>query len=179
VFVEHYDQSSPYIKRMWRHALRRLPQTLSVSRTLLLGLGGGSIIDDLAHRFPASKLTVVEHDPVMVEVAQSLKLFSSTPEVVIEDAVRAVPNLPATYNLIIVDLYRGGETAGILSSEAFVKSIEQKLAPDGFLLLNVFKNTSLFPLFDEHFSYEDHWVFSYNNLALYKKRPAGQGPTGR
>jgi spermidine synthase len=169
--VESYDQSSPYIKRMWRSALRRLSPILKVHRSLLLGLGGGSIVDDLAEKYPDAELVIVEYDPVMVEVSQEVHLFKTNPRIFVEDAVSAVPKLEGMFDLIIVDLYKGGKTAEALEHANFIASIINKLSPGGTLILNAFENTKLFADFSRYLTLEERWTFSYNALAIYKNDP--------
>lgn len=170
IFVDSYDQSSPYIKKMWRSALKRIPPTTKVTNTLLLGLGGGSIVDDLATKYPKSRLTVIEYDPVMVEIARETQMFTTKPNIIIKDAVLAVPQLNDSFYLIVVDLYRGGKTSPSLEDSEFISLIEQKLSDTGTLLINVFENTELLNKFDQFFLRETSWVYSYNALAIYKKK---------
>jgi len=168
VFVEGYDQSSPYIKNMWRGALRRLPLNFTAGRVLLLGLGAGSIINDLHSRFVDASITAVDYDAIMVNIAKELQLFDqSICEVIIGDVTDVVPKLDSKFDLIVVDLYRGNKTAPILEDDKFLNSISQKLSATGHLLLNVFENTPLLSKFDQHFIRKESWTFQYNTLALY------------
>ena len=61
---------------MWRKAVRRVPSTARIESVLLLGLGGGSAINEVHTRFPIAQIAVLEWDPVMVNLAHELKLFS-------------------------------------------------------------------------------------------------------
>lgn len=171
VFVDGFYQSAPYIKKMWRTGLRQVAQTIPVSRILVLGLGAGSVINDLHSRFPAASITAIEYDPTMVVIARQLEMFDQklAVNILVADAVTAVPALDGTFDLIIVDLYKGGVTAEALQHPDFAQSIAQKLSPDGTLILNVFRNVELFPLFDKFLTRQNTWKYSFNALALYTR----------
>ncbi|MFA5947242.1 MAG: methyltransferase domain-containing protein [Patescibacteria group bacterium] len=171
VFVDGFYQSAPYIKKMWRTGLRQVSSMPAVSRILVLGLGAGSIINDLHSRYPDAFITTIEYDPTMVVIARQLEMFDQKlpVNIIVADAVTAVPALEGSFDLIIVDLYKGGVTAEALQHPDFVESITQKLLPNGTLILNVFKNVELFPLFDRFLTRQNTWKYSFNALAMYKK----------
>lgn len=155
MFVEGYDQSSPYIRKMWRDALRRLPPNFITGRVLLLGLGAGSIVNDLHSRFKNPSIIAVDYDAIMVNIAKELELFDrSACEVIIGDVTDVVPKLNDEFDLIVVDLYKGNKTAPILEQAEFLNAISQKLSPSGKLLINAFENSSLFAKFDQRFTRE-------------------------
>lgn len=179
VRVGGYDQTTPYIKTMWKRALRRIPRDSSVKQVLLLGLGAGGVIQDIRRRFPHCHITVVEWDPVMIDIAKKLGLFTRDDRVttIVDDAARVVPTFaPFSFDLIIVDLFRGSEPAPVLATSGFVSALARLLHPRGHLLLNVFKKRELFPLFNQAVSQHASWRYRYNRLALY--RSWGNGRTG-
>src|SRR3989338_2034256 len=58
VFVGGFHQSSGYIQKMWRKALRHVPRSASIKTVLMLGLGGGSAVRELQNRFRGCAITV-------------------------------------------------------------------------------------------------------------------------
>jgi GNAT superfamily N-acetyltransferase/precorrin-6B methylase 2 len=170
ITVDGYDQSSSYIKKMWQEALARLPEYARAKRVLLLGLGAGSIIDDLHRRFPNCQVTVIEWDPEMITLAKRLHLFKPehAPQVLVGDALEMLPTLDQTFDLIVFDLYRGERPEPRLAEADFQKQLQSHLKHSGFLLANVFKTPTLLEATDRFFSREQTWHFRFNTLALYR-----------
>src|SRR4030042_4888741 len=67
-------QTADYTVRMWRKALKCLPQNTKVSNVLILGLGGGGNVSQLYKKFPNCQITAVELDLVMAEIAKKTYL---------------------------------------------------------------------------------------------------------
>lgn len=89
-----------------------LPANYIPESVLLLGLGGGSVVRYLRRRYPGARLTAVEIDPVMIEIAkkhfgigkvQDLKIIN-------QDAVAYIIKAKEKYSLILVDCYQGYQT---------------------------------------------------------------------
>lgn len=173
VWVGHYEQSSPYIARMWADAFRRIPNSALIRRVLLLGLGSGVAIRPLHQWFPACTVDAVEWDPVMAGLALTLDAFPLEwkPQVFVEDAAKLLPTLTGPYDLIVCDLFRGSRPASVLSTADMPKEIARLLGPHGCFLLNVFKRPSLLKRFDTALERISTWPFAYNSLAAYITRP--------
>ncbi|MEK7102051.1 MAG: hypothetical protein AAB912_00275, partial [Patescibacteria group bacterium] len=179
VRVGGYDQTTPYIRTMWKRALRRIPRKSGVKRVLVLGLGAGGMIQDIRRRFPQCHITIVEWDTVMIDIAEKLGLFArdERTEIIVDDAARALSTVAFfSFDLIIIDLFRGSEPAPALATPAFVSALARLVHPRGHLLLNVFKKQELFSIFDTVLSRHAAWRYRYNRLALY--RPWGNGRAG-
>lgn len=167
VLVSGYDQSSRYIADMWADALAHLPAGVNPKRVLLLGLGVGSVIPKILERFPEAHIKVIEWDPVMIELAKS---FGTCPnDVAVGDAVEIVPALTDLYDLIIVDLFRGGVPEPRLSSDEMVSHLLHRMDPKGYVLLNPFKKQTLIALFQRQFATVAVWSFKMNALALFRR----------
>jgi predicted membrane-bound spermidine synthase len=110
----------------------KLPEN---SKALLLGLGGGVMGNDLQNNL---KFTVdaVELDERMVKV--SLKYFSLNPDVhiIIDDARHYLETTTKTYDLIVIDVFRGEvQPPHVLSLECFKKA-KSLLNKNGFIVIN-------------------------------------------
>lgn len=70
---------------------------------LLLGLGGGAMLRHAAARFPECRLTVVELDETVIELARHW--FYIDRPVVADDALSFVAETHERYDVILVDLY--------------------------------------------------------------------------
>ena len=89
-----------------------LPKRYVPKNVLLLGLGGGSVIKYLRRRYPPARLTVVEIDPVMIEIARKHFHIDSVKnlKIVNQDAVAYVKQAKKKYSLILVDCFQGHTT---------------------------------------------------------------------
>lgn len=72
-------QSAPYIDRMWRKILKKIQRDDHPRRFLMFGLGGGGGIFEILKRYPSAQITVVEYDPVMVDIAKKTYLKKINP----------------------------------------------------------------------------------------------------
>ncbi len=178
VFVNGYDQTSPYMQQMWRHALRKVPKTIHVKQILVLGLGAGGVIRDLHRRFHGCQVTVVEWDPEMVKLSEKLHLFSTDqrPRGLYGDVEEVLPAIRESFDLILFDLYNGFRPALYGLQDAFPKQIARLLKPQGVFLLNAFSTQALLSVADQELSRHKTWQFRYNTVALY--RQFGQGHVG-
>ncbi|MEK7566036.1 MAG: methyltransferase domain-containing protein, partial [Patescibacteria group bacterium] len=133
VWVGGYEQSGPLVEKLWHKALKEV----LLRNVLILGLGCGSILKPLLKKYPHSQITGVEIDPVMIALGK--KYFNldkiANLKIIIADATKT--KLKDDFDLIIYDLYSGGElpkiikfpfTSGqiILNYLRFGKSNEEK-----------------------------------------------------
>ncbi len=89
-----------------------LPKDYRPESVLLLGLGGGSVIKYLRRRYPRARLTAVEIDPVMIDIARRhfhIKQVRNL-KIVNEDAVKFIKETKEKFGLILVDCYQGHQT---------------------------------------------------------------------
>ncbi|WP_253187421.1 spermidine synthase [Mangrovimonas sp. DI 80] len=80
----------------------------SISNCLLLGLGGGSVIDTLRNNFNFQQhITAVDIDPVVIAIAQKEFQHYNSPtlSMVCADAQQFILENTSRFDLIIVDLY--------------------------------------------------------------------------
>src|SRR3989339_1875661 len=178
VLVDGFQQSGAHLAELWRRSLWGVPEKHPVKQVLLLGLGGGSCLRNVRRRFPDAHVTVIEWNPAMVEIAKSLKFFHTKqiPEIIVGDAYEVVPKMNGRFDLILIDLFRGGETEPRLASDEMVAALSRILKPDGYLLLNVYKSVALIPAFERRLS--RHGTFSYKYDLVAQFRHVGQGRVG-
>ena len=173
VTVGGYDQTSRYITDMWKDALRRVPPNLIVKKVLLLGFGAGGTIELLREQFPKSQITVVEWDPVMVEIAGRIKFFEPGEDIqiILGDANLFVPELADRFDVIIFDLYCG-EQPQLINDPAFREVMRRRLSPSGFLVANVFHDAPILERFGETWKMVRSWRFKFNRLGLLQRDDA-------
>jgi spermidine synthase len=115
--------------RMMLVAMSLVPAARSV---LLLGLGGGGMVRHLASFFPDCALTIVERDAVTLGIAR--RHFHITQPVELADAVEFVGGVPASYDVVMVDLYDAGGLT--VTEDGFWEDCRAALRPGGCLAIN-------------------------------------------
>jgi spermidine synthase len=110
---------------------------------LIVGLGAASQLRFLWRHRPAARFTVVEIDEQVVAVArQSFKLPDDERiRLVVGDAVDEVPSLAGSFDLVLVDGFDARGSAGRLDSVPFYAACRERLAPGGFLSVNLLSRT--------------------------------------
>jgi spermidine synthase len=106
---------------------------------LLVGLGGGSMARFIHQRMPQARVTVVEIDPGVVTVARRYFHFpeeDSRLEIVIGDGAEAVPQRPASCDVLVVDGFVNGSPAKDLCARSFYASAFAALRPEGVMVAN-------------------------------------------
>ncbi len=170
VFVDGYHQSTAYVEIMWEEALKRLPTSFSAKRVLMLGLGGGCAIQSIQRRFLHCDVTVIEWDPEMIAIYKHLHP-NQRPIVILQgDAIALVPAMNETFDLVLVDLFKGNVTPSALASDTMIDAIARIVDMNGYCLLNAFVSLDLPAFFDRHFRQIDQWTYSFNRLLLYRRR---------
>lgn len=106
---------------------------------LLVGLGGGSMARFIHQRMPDTRVTVVEIDPGVVTVARRYFRFPEEDarlEIVIGDGARAVPQRPASCDVLVVDGFVNGSPAKGLCTRSFYDGAFAALRPGGVMVAN-------------------------------------------
>lgn len=135
----HANYSYGSLQRVLAYGLR-FAQPETATQVLVLGLGGGSIIQTL-RQTPgfAGAITAIDLDPVIIRLAD--EEFDIRPDakldIVCADAFAWVATAPAqSFDLMVIDLFLDlALPAGIGTSE-FWEHIWRLLRPGGFVLLN-------------------------------------------
>lgn len=109
------------------------------SQALLLGLGGGAVARKLLARHPRLKLTTVELDPLVVQVAR--KWFKlprpRRHQVVVADGRRFLEEHQQRYDLLMVDAFSHRGMPGKLVTQEFFALARQRLTCQGVLAINI------------------------------------------
>jgi spermidine synthase len=108
------------------------------TRTLVIGLGGGSVVKRLWRDYPEMRVDVVELDPDVVDVAQR---FFALPEderirVYVDDGRRYLETCPDTYDITMIDAFDEDRVPRQLTTEEFLRTVRDRLAPEGVVAYN-------------------------------------------
>jgi spermidine synthase len=113
---------------------------------LEIGFGGGRTAWYLHKHMPALDITCVELDPAVVELAQ--KHFGVRPEdrfkINVSDGRNYMVKSPETWNVIMIDAYRGPFVPFHLLTEEFYRIVKSKLKQGGVVVQNVEPTTMMF-----------------------------------
>ena len=155
--VQDLIQSGGIVKGIWEKALRQAQGKLSVSNCLILGLGGGTVVQLIKARYPEAKIIGIEIDPEIIKIGK--KFFGlgeiKNLEIINADAIKWVETKGTSevarrdssdggrnrrFNLIIVDLYIGGKFPQEIASDEFLKKLKKLLSKEGVIIFNWLKN---------------------------------------
>ena len=171
VLVDGYSETSIGLNEIWRDALLRTQSHLleKVENVLILGLGAGGMIKEVHNLFPHCTTTTVEHDPEMIALTKELKLYEpfALPNIVESDAGAYVYTTREKYDLIAVDLFRGGEPSPLLLDKHFLSNLKEKLFTGGVLLINVANTEDYLLPATQYFAHSEMWKFRYNHLGMF------------
>ncbi|MFD2916878.1 fused MFS/spermidine synthase [Psychroserpens luteus] len=110
-----------------------------VNSILLLGLGGGSVIQTLRKDFKYQKhITAVDIDPIIIDIAKSEYNVQDTSElkIICQDAIEFVKQNSQQYDLIIVDLFIDTSIPKVFLSLNFWNDIIKLKSANGVILFN-------------------------------------------
>ena len=110
-----------------------------VNSILLLGLGGGSVIETLRKDFDYSKpITAVDIDPIIIDIAKNefnLKENENL-KIVCEDALKFMASNSHRFDLIIIDLFVDTEVPKSFLEFSFWQNVIEACATNGSILFN-------------------------------------------
>jgi len=170
VIVGGYSQTGEGLNAIWRDALKRaLPSVVPEPRVLILGLGGGGMLGDVYKMFLGARVTAVDHDPEMIKITHELKYFEPfpPPDIICADALDAVRGLETAFDLIAIDMFRGGEVSPHYANAEFWDQLKKRLTEQGIVLVNVAGSREFLEGIGRHFSHADMWRCEANYLGMF------------
>ena len=118
---------------------RDIPETI-----LVLGLGAGTIPSYLYHKFPKTKIYVVEILPELKEIASD---YFSMPrnerlEIVIGDAYDYIMETQIQFDLIFMDVFSKNAIPKKFCTEEFYTGLKRLIFTDGYVAFNTWVDWS-------------------------------------
>lgn len=132
-------QSGGIAEKIWKTTLSRLFRSkLSNHKSLILGLGGGSIAKIIRKLWPESQIIGVDVDPIIIDLGvRYLGLDVSKVSIVVQDAYEFVKRTSRKkHDLICVDMYVGDSFPEKFETEEFLGYIFRSLFPSGVVVFN-------------------------------------------
>jgi len=117
-----------------------------LDKALMIGLGAGSIPTYLVRQIPGIAVDNVELDPGVITAAKKyFGVRETSRNRLIESDGRVYLNRhPETYDLILVDAFRGGYVPFHLLTQEFYTLLKQRLEPSGVAVFNIHTGTKLY-----------------------------------
>ncbi len=139
LLVNGCRQSGAYIEMLWKKAFRTfyIQSDQSVKSILVLGVGGGTVIHLLHTLYPKALITGVDIDTKMITIGKNhfgLNTISGL-TLITADAQTFVRKSGA-FDLVIVDLFVGGDIPDLVSGKEFLIYVRKRLGPNGRLVIN-------------------------------------------
>jgi spermidine synthase len=134
VLTGKITQSGGELIPMWKSMVSCVDH---VSSVLVLGVGGGTVIKMIHDTFPKARLSGVEIDPVMLEIAKKHFDLKSVPvKLYTRDAVEWIRNHKEKYDLIVVDLFFHELNPPATRDERFFINLKKNMSPGGTIFYN-------------------------------------------
>jgi spermidine synthase len=117
------------------------------AKVLNIGLGAGAINRLFEIAFPQARMTTVEIDPMIVDVARRLTGFaeSANNKVVIADGRRYLKQNTETWDWLVIDAYvRNSQVPPHLTTVEFFELAKNRLADHGVLVMNLHQGSKVF-----------------------------------
>ena len=111
---------------------------------LLLGLGGGSVIETLLNDFKyKDHITALDIDPVIIEISQKEFNISETEnlKIICDDAIHYMNNNSEVFDLIIIDIFIDTEVPSPFLKTSFWNQIVKANSSKGSILFNASLDT--------------------------------------
>lgn len=116
-------QSGGIVKDIWKETLSRVRGN-KINSLLILGLGGGTIVEIVRKYWPKADIVGVDIDPEIVELGKKyLNLKSVTTKII--DAEDYLEKNKKQFDLVIVDLYQGRDFPEKFKEEKFLKLLSK------------------------------------------------------
>ncbi|TDB37915.1 MAG: methyltransferase domain-containing protein [Actinobacteria bacterium] len=109
------------------------------SRTLMIGLGGGTTAKRMWRDYPEMRIDAVELDPDVVAIAREYFELPDDPRirVVVDDGRHFVETTSERYDIVIVDAFHDDRIPPPLTTEEFFRALRSHMTEDGVVAFNV------------------------------------------
>lgn len=141
--VGNLQQSGQMVELLWQ-ALREIKILIyeDIKDILILGLGGGSVVNIISKCFPKAEITGVEIDAEMIKIGKRYFDLGKYKNLKIKnaDAFDFVKKTKEKYDLVLVDLYLGCEIPEQASEDKFLLNLKKLLSKKGVVIINRLRN---------------------------------------
>jgi spermidine synthase len=162
ISVDNCGQTSPYLHDMWKRA--------GIASALMLGLGAGGEVSTIHRAFPNISITAIEFDPEMIRITKEIGLYKPfpLPTIIEGDAHEQVVKLNEKFDIIMIDMFIGSKAVPFIAEDNFIEHIQRLLAPEGVVIVNVYKNVEYLEKIKSCFAYNEIWQYKQNMLGIFR-----------
>jgi spermidine synthase len=108
-------------------------------RALVLGLGGGTVVQLLHRRFGPLPVVGVERDPEVLALAREQFGLELPGLAIVEaDAFDYLDDCQERFDYICVDLFQGGQLQRAVIGRPFLRRLRELIRPGGEIAINLF-----------------------------------------
>ena len=144
--IQSISPDSPSASKLiWGQVVDSLKKRApDMKRVLILGLAGGTIAQLISRYFPGVEIVSVEWDPVMVDIAKRFFNVDAIPNhrIILDDALKVVIEprqydiVPMGFDVLIVDIFTGGDYPDLGKTGNFFSAIKTLVAPTGLIVFD-------------------------------------------
>jgi spermidine synthase len=130
-----------------RHIMAALAIPRNLRRVLIVGLGGASMQRYLRRLLPDATIETAEIDPEVRDVATKFFFFKEDDHQIVHlgDGRRFIENSTNKYDLIFLDAFSATSIPYLLTTQEFLKAVNDRLAPGGVLCANLWDEDAGYP----------------------------------
>jgi len=146
LIIGNMVQSGGMVKQIWEKAVLKFKQDnprTQPKNILIIGFGCGDCAFSLQQHFPQTKITGIEIDEHIIDMAKSYFNLASVKNlnIVITDgtqyvAKKAKLKKPQKYDLVIIDVYLGKKMPKPFKTKKFFNNLTKLLNQDGIIIFN-------------------------------------------
>ncbi|PKP26524.1 MAG: spermine synthase [Bacteroidetes bacterium HGW-Bacteroidetes-2] len=134
------------LQKILQTGLKKIDFNKNTKQLLLLGLGGGCVIETIREKFKSDAIIVaVEIDPKIITIANddfNIKRFENI-QIIQADAADYIKTCTKSFDIIIVDIFIGNEVPKPFTEDNFLRGVPTLLNDEGKIMFNVMRETML------------------------------------
>lgn len=142
--TEQCNYSYGYLQRVLQEGLEKIGFDNSIHKILVLGMGGGSIVETIRKHFQSqAEIYLVEIDPEIISIAEKeFKIHRFGNLTIIElDAFDYVAECKEGFDLIVIDVFLQDKVPEIFYRPEFLSKVVSLLHPKGCIIFNTMRKT--------------------------------------
>lgn len=141
------DKPNKVLLKYQQNLLASLYINPNPKNILIIGLGGGTLINVFIELFPNAKIDVVELNPEIVQIAQNFFSFkpNNNTNIIIDDGYNFVDSCSSDkdYDVIILDVFDKDNVPEKFFTSHFVIMLKSILNQNGVVAINTLEETKL------------------------------------
>lgn len=143
LYIQGMPQSGGIVNDIWSRGVANFPDLPYDPQILLLGLGGGTVVNLIKKIRPMAQILSVEIDPQIAAIAKIFFKMMDVHglEIAVDDAKEMVEKRkngvrPGKFDLILVDLYIGSDLPEFVEGEKFASQLRDLVENKGTVVFN-------------------------------------------